>query len=209
MNFKSNFPIWKLILLLIVSVFVFLFYVPIHRNVLAQGIYELSCAPGTRAIDALTTYNVFTGLYRQNVCAASNGNLILNSVTSSIFANINNMLYISQFAGSDLGAKSLAAVTNCTVTLGLNTCKYFFDSGGTISTPPNFPMGSTVECTATSPIVLATTWAIIHRNTNYFMNSCSFQYNQDSGSAAILVSKNIAPGSTVNTQNLQTGGCTP
>jgi hypothetical protein len=158
-----------------------------------------------------TSTQTFSGAMNANAGGTLNGTFSGPTTLSGVYAttntgthsgaetftNINNILYISQFAGADLGAKMNAAVTNCTVTLGLTACKYIIDISGTISTPPNFPVGSTVECTATAPIVLATTWAIMHRGTVYNLNSCEFKYNQDTSSTAIFVGKNAV--GTVNT----------
>lgn len=138
-------------------------------------------------------------------CAA---NLACIVTAAWTFGNINNTLYVSQFAGADLGAKMNAAVTNCTVTLALPNCKYIIDVGGTVSTAPNFPIGSTVECTATAFIQLATTWTIAHRNSFYNLSGCQFYYNQDASAAAIVVGKNANTISTVNCVGAGPSTCT-
>lgn len=116
------------------------------------------------------------------------------------FSVINNTYYVSQGVGSDLGAKANYVIGECLSTFA--ACSYVFDIGGTISTPPVFPLGSYVECRATGPITLATTWLMNHRNTTYNFNGCELDYNQDSGQAAILVGKNIA--GTVNCNGTST-----
>lgn len=110
--------------------------------------------------------------------------------------NLNNVQYVSKFSGADLGAKMNAAVTNCLATF--MACKYVIDMPGTISTSPSFPLGSIVECTATAPITLATTWPMNHRSTVYNFNGCQFNYNQDGGNAAFLVGKNLSGVLTCN-----------
>lgn len=119
------------------------------------------------------------------------GTSTLGSVTS-----LNNVYYVSQGSGADLGAKINSSVAACIATF--TACKYVLDVGGTISTPPSFPVGSTVECTATGPITIATTWPLNHRNTVYNFNGCQFNYNQDSGNAAMLVGKNLSGVLTCN-----------
>ena len=65
------------------------------------------------------------------------------------------------------------------------------DTGGTISTAPDFPMGSIIDCAATGPITLATTWSVSHRNIVMNWNGCHVNYNQDTGSAAFVLGKNL------------------
>lgn len=105
-------------------------------------------------------------------------------------SNINNVLYVSGFTGSDLGAQLNTAVAQC-ATLGLSACKYILDKPGTISTPPILPLGSSLECTATGPITLATTWPVNHRNVTLEGNGCHMNYNQDTGNSAFLFGKNM------------------
>lgn len=139
-------------------------------------------------------------------CPGTGGSCSVTNLTVSGTAtlpNLNNTLYVSQFAGADLGAKMNAAVATCSATF--TSCRYILDTNGAISTPPNFPMGSIVECTATGQITLSTTWTIAHRNTTFFFNGCQFNYNLDVGGSAFYIGKNAS--GTVNTQNAATGGC--
>lgn len=111
-------------------------------------------------------------------------------------SSLNNIQYVSQFTGADLGAKINAAVAVCQATF--TSCKYVLDVGGIISTPPSLPVGSRLECTATGPITLATTWPLNHRNTVYNFGGCQINYNQDSGNAAFFVGKNLSGVLTCN-----------
>lgn len=104
------------------------------------------------------------------------------------FSSINAVYYVSQGTGADLGAKMNSQIAACQATY--TACKYIIDTSGTISTPPNFPFGSIVECTATAPITLATTWTIQHRNVVLKGNGCQLNFNRDASTAAVVVSKN-------------------
>ena len=111
-------------------------------------------------------------------------------------SSVNNTYYASKGTGSDLGAKMNSVISACIVTY--MACKYIIDIGGTISTAPSFPLGSIVECTATAPITLATTWPMNHRSVVYNFNGCQINYNQDVGNAAFFVGKNLSGVLTCN-----------
>ena len=111
--------------------------------------------------------------------------------------SIGNVYYVSGGTGADLGAKANSQVAAC-ATAGYTNCKYVFDIGGTISTSPNFPSGSIVECSASAPITLATTWNMWHGGVVYNFNGCTFNYNQDSGATAIFIGKGNSGTATCN-----------
>lgn len=124
----------------------------------------------------------------------------LNISGSLSTTTLNNIQYVSKFSGADLGAQMNSAIANCLTTF--TACKYVIDTGGTISTPPAFPLGSAVECTATAPITLSTTWLINHRGTTFNFNSCQLNYNGDVSQSAITVAKNLS--GTVNCNGTST-----
>src|SRR2546430_15832763 len=76
MNFKRNFPIWKILIGLI--------FVLILPSKSKAQVYELTCPVGTRALDSLTSYNNSTGKYRQNYCVDTNGNVSENLAALSV-----------------------------------------------------------------------------------------------------------------------------
>lgn len=109
-------------------------------------------------------------------------------------------LYVSQFAGADLGAQINAAIA---FGVANGIFNYVIDIAGTITTPVvGFPLGSSVNFTCGN-ITLAAPFPINHRGCTFNFNSCQVISSLNSGSGAIVVGKNLSgvvntTGSTVN-----------
>ena len=150
-------------------------------NADAFGNYTFYANAGFQYVVSVSGTGFTTYSYVWSAPILSSSNLVLTgsvsisppgSFSSTATSNINNTLYISSFPGADLGAQMRAAVTNCTVTLGLFGCKYIFDVGGTVSTSPNFPVGSIIECTAPTPITFTAPWLFSHHGVIVHQNGC-------------------------------------
>ncbi len=202
----------KLMMLLAAFIASFLISAPVRAQVAVSGHVQIpssSARPNTVAISFVNpqagTANVVSVGNRIFPSSAGLNILPLNNVFTennsflgtSVLKTINSVRYVSQFPGGDLGAKINAAVTDCVVNNPSAPCKYVLDMAGTISTPPNLPMGSVFECNANQTVTLSTTWNISHRGTLYNFNGCQFNFTLDARSLAFNVSKNSF--GTVNT----------
>ncbi len=97
----------------------------------------------------------------------------------------------SGFAGADLGARINAAVAYC-VGLG-QVCTIEVDAaGGTISTPPDLPIGFTLRFNPRGSYTLATHWVMSHRGVSYYFNGAHFTYTLADGNPAFYVGKQIS-----------------
>lgn len=113
------------------------------------------------------------------------------TVSKSIISpQINGVVSADDQTGSDLGAKINNAVASC-VSQGI-VCQILVSASGTISTPPDLPMGFSVSFAPQGQYTLATHWVIYHRGTSYYFNGAHFLYTLDDGLDAIYIGKQTA-----------------
>jgi hypothetical protein len=104
---------------------------------------------------------------------------------------VSHILIADRYPGADIGAKIAAAIAACTT----GTCSIEVTQGGTISTPFDLPMGSTLAFYPGGTYQLNMNWVIDHRGVTVAGNGAHFRYippsSNDSG-RAIYVGKNIS-----------------
>lgn len=165
---------------------------------------------GTLIVTGATTLNAGTlnGTFAGNPTLSGNvligGTLGVTGVfsgSSGAFAGTltagitNGAITVSKQCGvsTDLGVCINNAVAACAVL----PCKLWVDPASplTMSTSPNIPKGFVLEF-APGIYTLAATLPLAHRGAILNGNGCQFNYNQDTGNAAIFVGKNLS--GTVN-----------
>ncbi len=96
----------------------------------------------------------------------------------------------SSFPGPDIGAQINNAVSYC-VRLG-EVCTVEVNSGGTISTSPDLPIGFGLRFNPQAQYNLSTHWVMSHRGVTYLFNGAHFNYTLADGQPAFYIGKQIS-----------------
>jgi hypothetical protein len=102
--------------------------------------------------------------------------------------SLNGVVYADNYPGSDIGAQINNAVQAC-VTAGV-VCNIQVAAGGTISTPPELPIGFSLSFNPLAQYTLSTPWVMDHRGVTYNFNGAQFTYSLSDASTAFYIGKN-------------------